>query len=82
MERAITLGTKEETKIEIRMPLVHLSKSRIVSTALEVGVDLGHTWSCYREEEEACGLCDSCRLRLEGFRRAGVEDPIPYRRNP
>jgi 7-cyano-7-deazaguanine synthase len=82
MERAINLGTKEETKSEIRMPLVHLSKSRIVSTALEIGVDLGHTWSCYREEEEACGVCDSCRLRLEGFRRAGVEDPIPYRRNP
>jgi len=80
MERAIDLGTRAETKIAIKMPLVHLKKSEIVSTALELGVDLGHTWSCYREEEEACGVCDSCRLRLEGFRKAGVEDPIPYRR--
>jgi 7-cyano-7-deazaguanine synthase len=78
MERAIDLGTKEETKIEIRTPLVHLRKSQIVTTALEIGVDLGHTWSCYRDEAVACGVCDSCRLRLEGFRQAGVEDPIPY----
>ncbi|WP_457606232.1 7-cyano-7-deazaguanine synthase QueC [Nitratifractor sp.] len=78
MERAIELGTREETKIQIRMPLVHLHKSQIVSTALKLGVELGHTWSCYKEEEEACGVCDSCRLRLAGFRQAGVEDPIPY----
>jgi 7-cyano-7-deazaguanine synthase len=78
MERAIDLGTREETKIAIRMPLVHRRKSEIVSLALELGVELGHTWSCYREEEAACGVCDSCRLRLEGFRQAGVEDPIPY----
>jgi len=78
MERAIDLGTKEETKIAIRMPLVHRRKSEIVSLALELGVDLGHTWSCYRDEAAACGVCDSCRLRLEGFRQAGVEDPIPY----
>jgi 7-cyano-7-deazaguanine synthase len=80
MERAIDLGTREETQIEIKMPLVHLKKSQIVSAALEIGVDLSHTWSCYREEEEACGVCDSCRLRLEGFEKAGIEDPIPYRR--
>ncbi|WP_456391787.1 7-cyano-7-deazaguanine synthase QueC [Nitratifractor sp.] len=79
MERAINLGTKEETRIHIEMPLVHLKKSEIVSTALEIGVDLSHTWSCYREEEEACGVCDSCRLRLQGFKKAGVKDPIPYR---
>jgi 7-cyano-7-deazaguanine synthase len=80
MERAIDLGTKDETKIRIEMPLVHLRKSQIVAKALELGVELGHTWSCYRDEEEACGVCDSCRLRLEGFRNAGVEDPIRYRR--
>ncbi|WP_456432347.1 7-cyano-7-deazaguanine synthase QueC [Nitratifractor sp.] len=78
MERAIDLGTKEETKISIRMPLVHLKKSQIVSTALEIGVDLGHTWSCYRAEDRACGVCDSCRLRLKGFEEAGVNDPISY----
>jgi 7-cyano-7-deazaguanine synthase len=79
MEKAINLGTKEETRIHIEMPLVHLRKSQIVSKALEIGVDLGHTWSCYKEEEVACGVCDSCRLRLEGFRGAGVSDPIPYK---
>jgi len=79
MERAIDLGTKEETKIGIKMPLVRLKKSEIVSSALAIGVELSHTWSCYREEEEACGVCDSCRLRLKGFREAGANDPIPYR---
>ncbi len=79
MERAIDLGTRDETRIAIRMPLVHLQKSQIVTKALELGVDLGHTWSCYRNEEKACGVCDSCRLRLRGFELAGVKDPIPYK---
>jgi len=79
MERAINLGTKEETQIEIRMPLVHLKKEDIVKTALEYDVPLELTWSCYQNEEEACGVCDSCRLRLKGFEKAGVEDRIPYR---
>ena len=78
MERAVNLGTRDETQITIRMPLVHLSKAQIVSRALEVGVDLGHTWSCYQNEDNACGVCDSCRLRLKGFEEAGVVDPITY----
>jgi len=78
MERAVNLGTRDETRITIRMPLVHLSKARIVTKALELGVDLSHTWSCYQSEEAACGVCDSCRLRLKGFEEAGVEDPIRY----
>jgi len=78
MERAIDLGTREETKVGIEMPLVHLSKAQIVQKALELGVDLGHTWSCYQREDRACGVCDSCRLRLAGFEQAGVKDPIPY----
>jgi len=80
MERAVNLGTRDETRIAIRMPLVHMSKARIVSKALEMGVDLSHTWSCYQAEEAACGVCDSCRLRLRGFEEAGVEDPIRYRK--
>ncbi len=80
MQRAIDLGTREETHIEIRMPLVHLKKEDIVKTALEYDVPLELTWSCYRNEEEACGVCDSCRLRLKGFEKAGVEDSIPYER--
>jgi len=81
MERAINLGTRDETQIRLRMPLVHLRKSDIVSKALELGVELSHTWSCYKEEEEACGVCDSCRLRLRGFEEAGATDPIPYTLN-
>ena len=78
MQNAINLGTKEETKIEIKMPLVHLKKSQIVEEALKRSVPLELTWSCYKNEERACGVCDSCRLRLKGFQEAGVSDPIAY----
>ena len=79
MEKAINQGTKEETKIEILTPLVHLSKAQIVQEAIKLNVPLEHTWSCYKEEKEACGVCDSCRLRLNGFNIAGVKDPISYK---
>jgi len=79
IERAIDLGTKDETKIVIKTPLVHLKKEDIVKTAIEYGVPLELTWSCYKNEDEACGVCDSCRLRLKGFEKAGLKDPIPYR---
>jgi len=78
MEKAINLGTKDETHIEIKMPLVHMKKSEIVAKSLELGVPLEYTWSCYQSEDEACGVCDSCRLRLKGFEEAGVKDPISY----
>jgi len=78
MEKAIDLGTRDETKLEIKMPLVALKKSQIVQKSLELSVPLEHTWSCYQSEEVACGVCDSCRLRLRGFEQAGVKDPIPY----
>ena len=77
--KAINQGTKEETKIEIITPLVHLTKAQIVEEAIKLNVPLEHTWSCYKEEIEACGVCDSCRLRLNGFKIAGVKDPIPYK---
>ena len=79
MQRAINLGTKDETNITIEMPLVHLKKSQIVKKALEMNVPLELTWSCYQSEDEACGVCDSCRLRLKGFEEAGANDPILYR---
>jgi 7-cyano-7-deazaguanine synthase len=60
------------------MPLVALKKSQIVQKSLELGVPLESTWSCYKEEEVACGVCDSCRLRLNGFKEAGALDPISY----
>ena len=78
MEQSINLGTKETTKIQIHMPLVNLKKSEIVQKSLELNVPLHLTWSCYKNEDKACGVCDSCRLRLNGFKLAGVEDPITY----
>jgi 7-cyano-7-deazaguanine synthase len=78
MQKAINLGTKDETNIEIKMPLVHLKKSQIVAESLKLDVPLEMTWSCYKNEEQACGVCDSCRLRLNGFKKAGVKDPIAY----
>ena len=78
MQKSINLGTKDETNIEIAAPLVHLKKSQIVKYALELDVPLHLTWSCYKSEDKACGVCDSCRLRLRGFEEAGAKDPIEY----
>lgn len=78
MEQSINLGTKETTNIQIHMPLVNLKKSQIVQKSLDLNVPLHLTWSCYKNEDEACGVCDSCRLRLKGFELAGVKDPIKY----
>ena len=80
MQEAINLGTKDETSLEIKMPLVALKKSEIVEKSLALGVPLESTWSCYKEEEKACGVCDSCRLRLKGFEEAGYTDKIKYMR--
>ena len=79
IQKAINQGTKEDTNIEIKTPLVHLSKAQIVRKSLELDVPLEHTWSCYKEEKEACGVCDSCRLRLNGFSIANTIDPITYK---
>ncbi len=78
MQKAINLGTKDSTDITIEMPLVHLKKEQIVASAVAHGVPLELTWSCYQNEEAACGVCDSCRLRLKGFEQAGISDPIAY----
>jgi 7-cyano-7-deazaguanine synthase len=79
MTSVINEGTKDSTKLEIKTPLVHLMKNQIVEKSLELNVPLEHTWSCYKEEDEACGVCDSCRLRLNGFKQANTIDPIPYK---
>ncbi len=78
MEDAINAGTKPETKIKIKTPLIHLKKEDIVKEAIKYNVPLELTWSCYQNEDKACGVCDSCRLRLKGFKKAGVKDKIPY----
>jgi 7-cyano-7-deazaguanine synthase len=75
--RVVRAGTKEG-KIEIVTPLIAMRKSEIVRLGLELGAPLDLTWSCYSREDQACGVCDSCVLRLKAFREARAEDPIPY----
>lgn len=77
-QSVIDLGTKPDTDIRIRTPVIHMRKAEIIRTGLELGAPLDLTWSCYRASELACGNCDSCALRLRAFRQAGVRDPIPY----
>jgi 7-cyano-7-deazaguanine synthase len=76
--KVIETGTKPETIIEIVTPLIHLKKSEIVKKGMELKAPFRLTWSCYQASEKACGKCESCALRLKGFREAGVQDPIPY----
>jgi 7-cyano-7-deazaguanine synthase len=70
-------GTKEG-RIEIVTPLIAMRKAEIIRLGLELGAPLDLTWSCYSREDQACGVCDSCVLRLRAFEAAGVADPIPY----
>ena len=77
---AVDAGTRPETRIAILTPLIHLTKADIVKRGIALGAPLQLTWSCYQGDEVACGVCESCRLRLRGFARAGMKDPIPYRR--
>jgi 7-cyano-7-deazaguanine synthase len=78
-EEAVRLGTRPETSLRIVTPVISMSKAEIVRRGLALEVPFAHTWSCYQAEEAACGACESCRLRLRGFRDAGATDPIPYR---
>lgn len=81
-DKMIDLGTKPETKIKIATPIINLSKAEIVKKGIELDAPLHLTWSCYQNEDEACGICDSCALRLRGFQQAGFEDPIKYKIKP
>lgn len=77
-EHAVDQGTRPETQIRLLTPLLHLSKSQIVKRGLELEAPLQLSWSCYSRADRACGVCESCRLRLRGFAQAGETDPIPY----
>lgn len=77
-QEVIDLGTKPQTTVEIRTPIIAMKKRDIVLRGQSLGAPLELTWSCYEESEQACGRCDSCALRLRAFREAGVIDPIPY----
>jgi 7-cyano-7-deazaguanine synthase len=84
MARLATRAGVEGGKMTIHTPLIDLSKAGIIRKGLELGVDYAITVSCYQADGEgqACGLCDSCRIRREGFESAGVPDPTKYRQNP
>jgi 7-cyano-7-deazaguanine synthase len=76
--KVIEMGTKPETRIEIVTPLIHLKKTAIVREGTKLRAPLHLTWSCYQNNDRACGRCESCILRLKGFKGAGVDDPIPH----
>jgi 7-cyano-7-deazaguanine synthase len=73
----VKAGTKEG-RIEVVTPLIAMRKAEIVCLGLELGAPFDLTWSCYSHADRACGLCDSCVLRLRAFEAAGAKDPIPY----
>jgi 7-cyano-7-deazaguanine synthase len=78
-QRLVREGTRPETRIEIVTPVIGMRKREIILRGLDLGAPLDRTWSCYQFEDEACGSCDSCRLRLNAFAEAGASDPIAYR---
>ena len=78
-QELVRMGTRPETRITIETPVIRMKKSDIIRRGIELGAPLRLTWSCYQGEEEACGACDSCLLRLRAFAEAGLADPIPYR---
>ena len=77
-QQVIDVGTKPDTRIEIRTPVIAMKKSEIIKLGIDLRAPLELTWSCYSRSDLACGNCDSCALRLRAFREAGVQDPIPY----
>jgi 7-cyano-7-deazaguanine synthase len=78
-QQLVREGTRPETHIEIVTPVIGMRKWEIVKRGMELGAPLDRTWSCYQFEDAACGVCESCRLRLSAFAEAGIGDPIAYR---
>lgn len=78
LNRLVDVGTRPETRIEVQTPLIAMSKGEIIGLGVTVAAPLELSWSCYGMEDAACGRCESCRTRLEGFRAAGLSDPVPY----
>ncbi len=75
-------GTKPETHIKIETPIINMSKAEIIKLGMDLKAPIHLTWSCYKEGEKACGVCDSCALRLRGFQTIGIEDPLNYETKP
>lgn len=81
-DRVIAAGTRPDTRLAIVTPVIHMRKSEIVRRGAELGAPFELTWSCYQAEDVACGVCDSCALRLRAFEEAGLRDPIAYAVRP
>ena len=77
-QKVVDLGTKDETCITIMAPFINMNKSDIIRKGLELGVPYQHTWSCYRNEDRACGECGACHYRRQAFLKLGLRDPIEY----
>lgn len=78
LNKLIDVGTKPDTHIEVITPLIDMKKDEIVRKGVELSAPLHLTWSCYKNIDKACGVCDSCALRIRGFKKAGIKDPIEY----
>ncbi len=78
LENAINLGTKEDTQISIKTPIIDKMKHEIIQIGRQLNVPFELSWSCYVDNQTACGECDSCLLRIRAFKQAGIKDPIPY----
>jgi 7-cyano-7-deazaguanine synthase len=84
-QKMVNVATKrcvEGKKIEIKAPLLHLSKSDIIKKGKKLSAPFDKTWSCYLGKKLACGMCDSCLLRLKGFKEVGIDDPLKYEKLP
>jgi len=77
-EQTINLGTKPDTRITIETPLIKMTKEDVVREGIKLKIPFELSWSCYFENEIACGVCESCKLRLKGFKNAGINDFIQY----
>ncbi|MBN1278646.1 MAG: 7-cyano-7-deazaguanine synthase QueC [Chlorobium sp.] len=80
--KVIELGTRPETGIRIETPLIAMQKSQIVLKGMELEAPFEYSWSCYKNEGKACGICDSCARRLRAFELTGIRDPIDYEKRP
>ncbi len=81
-QNVVGLGTRPETSITIETPVINLSKAEIIKLGTKISAPLHLTWSCYKNEDIACGVCDSCAFRLRGFQQARISDPIAYVETP
>lgn len=79
-QHLVDAGTRDETCIRIHAPFITMNKQEIIQLGLSLGVPYQYTWSCYQNEDSACGVCGACHFRRSAFRALGMEDPVPYER--